>query len=122
MSVVESPLRGARVWRWTTFSGLSLLVLVTVHMIAHHFVLEETGGLRSYAQVLDYVSSPIILVSESTFLIAVTVHGLLGLRGVLYDLGPTERGRRAIDRGLMALGAVTIAYGAFLLGTLASRA
>ena len=30
--------RGARVWRWTTFSGLALLVLVTVHMVAHHFV------------------------------------------------------------------------------------
>lgn len=122
MSVVERPLRGARVWRWTTFSGVALLVLVTVHMVAHHFVVDEIGGLRDYARVLEYVSSPIILVSESTFLVAVTIHAMLGLRGVLYDLGPGARARRRIDVGLVALGAATIAYGAFLLGTLASRA
>lgn len=122
MSVVERRLRGARVWRWTTFSGVALLVLVTVHMVAHHFVVDEIGGLRDYARVLEYVSSPIILVSESTFLVAVTIHAMLGLRGVLYDLGPGARARRRIDVGLVALGAATIAYGAFLLGTLASRA
>lgn len=122
MSVVERPLRGARAWRWTTFSGLSLLLLVTVHMVAHHFVVESVGGLRTYAQVLDYVSNPIIIVSESVFLVAVTVHAMLGLRGVLFDLGPSARARRSIDRGLVALGTLTVAYGAFLLATLASRA
>lgn len=122
VSVVERPLRGARVWRWTTFSGVLLLVLVTVHMVAHHFVVEEIGGLRDYASVLDYVSSPIIVASEGTFLVAVTIHAMLGLRGVLLDLGPGARGRRRIDVGLSALGTATIAYGAFLLGTLASRA
>jgi succinate dehydrogenase hydrophobic anchor subunit len=122
VSVIERPLRGARIWRWTTFSGVALLVLVTVHMVAHHFVVEEIGGLRDYANVLDYVSSPIIVVSEATFLVAVTIHAMLGLRGVLYDLGPGVRARRRIDVGLIVLGAATIAYGAYLLGTLVSRA
>jgi len=122
VSVVERPLRGARVWRWTTFSGVALLVLVTVHMVAHHFVVEEIGGLRDYAHVLEYVSSPIIVASEATFLVAVTIHAMLGLRGVLYDLGPGVRARRRIDVGLVALGAATVAYGAYLLGTLVSRA
>ncbi|MFM8998880.1 MAG: hypothetical protein ACKOKE_02195 [Actinomycetota bacterium] len=122
MSVVERPLRGARAWRWTTGSGVLLLALVTVHMVAHHFVVDEIGGLRDYASVLDYVSSPIIIASEATFLLAVTVHAMLGLRGVLYDLGPNARVRRRIDVGLVALGAATVAYGAYLLATLVSRA
>jgi hypothetical protein len=46
------------VWWWTVGTGAALLVLVTVHMVAHHFVVEEVGGLRTYQQVLEYVSNP----------------------------------------------------------------
>lgn len=114
--------RNARIWRFTAFSGLALLVLVTVHMVAHHFVVESTGGLRDYAAVLDYVSNPLIVAVESTFLVAVTVHAMLGVRGILLDLGPSAPARRRIDRGLTALGAVTLLYGFFLIGVLTSRA
>lgn len=123
MSVAPTPTyRNARVWRLTAFSGIALLVLVTVHMVAHHFVVDSIGGLRDYAAVLEYVSNPIIIVVESAFLLAVTIHAMLGLRGVLLDLGPSERARRRIDRFLVGLGAATIAYGALLISTLASRA
>ncbi len=117
-----SELRTARAWRWTTGTGIALLVLVGVHMVAHHFVVEEVGGLRTYRQVLAYVANPAIFVVESAFLIAVTAHTLLGLRGVLLDLGPGPRARRRIDAALWALGIATVAYGLFLVGTLASRA
>lgn len=123
MQVAERrTFRNARLWSITAVSGVALLVLVTVHMVAHHFVVESVGGLRDYAQVLEYVSSPIILVVESAFLVTVTAHAMLGLRGVLLDLGPGPRARRRIDVGLVALGILTVAYGAVLLGTLASRA
>ena len=49
----------------TASSGVALLVLVTIHMVAHHFVVEEVGGLRTYAQVLDYIANPVIFVIES---------------------------------------------------------
>jgi succinate dehydrogenase hydrophobic anchor subunit len=91
-------------------------------MVAHHFVVEDVGGLRSYRQVLEYVSHPAILTIEAFFLLVVTIHGLLGLRSVLYDLNLGSRARRRIDVGLWLLGLATIAYGFFLLGTLASRA
>lgn len=118
----SAPARTARAWRWTTGTGIALLALVGVHMIAHHFVVEEVGGLRTYRQVLAYVANPVIFVVESAFLIAVTAHALLGLRGVLLDLGPGPRARRRIDAALWALGIATVAYGLFLVGTLASRA
>jgi succinate dehydrogenase hydrophobic anchor subunit len=101
---------------------VSVLVLVTAHMIAHHFVVEEIGGLRTYDQVLSYMSHPAILVLESAFLVTVTIHAMLGLRSVLYDFGLSARAKRLISRGLVALGVVTVAYGFVLLFTLAARA
>jgi len=116
------PGRSARGWGVTTLSGLAVLILVTVHMVANHFVIESIGGLRDYQQVLEYISTPVIFVLESLFLVFVTVHAMLGLRGVLLDLDPTPRTLRWIDRGLVALGIITLAYGFLLIGVLASRA
>jgi succinate dehydrogenase hydrophobic anchor subunit len=114
--------RRSRTWRWTAITGVSLLVLVTAHMIAHHFVVEEIGGLRTYDQVLSYISHPAILTLESAFLVVVTVHAMLGVRSVLFDFGLSVRAKRLVSRGLAVLGAVTIAYGFVLLFTLAARA
>ena len=114
--------RSAGEWRTMTLTGLGLLVLVTVHMIANHFVVRSIGGLRDYQQVLAYIANPAIFTIESLFLLFVTVHAMLGLRGVLLDLDPAPRLRRWIDRGLAVLGLATLAYGYFLIGTLASRA
>jgi succinate dehydrogenase hydrophobic anchor subunit len=111
-----------RVWRWTAFTGVALLVLVTIHMIAHHFVVESIGGLRTYRQILDYIANPVMFTIECTFLVVVTIHAMLGLRSVLFDLNFGARARARVNRGLVALGALTIAYGLALIGTLASRA
>lgn len=110
------------VWRATAFSGIGLLVLIGIHMVANHFVVESVGGLRSYEQVIDYIANPVILAVEGLFLLFVTAHAMLGLRSVLFDLTGDPRHRRLIDRGLVMLGAATVAYGAVLIGILASRA
>ena len=114
--------RSSRAWWWTSLTGAALLVLMAVHMVAHHFVVEDVGGLRSYDQVLDYIATPVIFTLELFFLIVVTIHALLGLRGVLLDLGIGSRARRRTDVLLWLLGILTVAYGFFLVGTLASRA
>jgi succinate dehydrogenase hydrophobic anchor subunit len=119
------PVAGGRarlIWRLTAGSGVALLLLITVHMIANHFVVESVGGLRSYEQVLDYIANPVMLAIEIAFLGVVTLHAMLGLRSVLFDLTGSDRHRRWIDRGLVALGIVTVAYGLVLVLTLASRA
>jgi succinate dehydrogenase hydrophobic anchor subunit len=135
MAVVETrprtPARGrhprphyqptVRVWRAIAVTGVALLVLVTVHMVANHFVIESVGGLRTYRQVLEYIGNPVIFTIECFFLLVVTAHALLGLRGVLFDMGFGARARRRIDLGLWVLGVATVAYGFLLVGTLASR-
>ena len=91
-------------------------------MVAHHFVVDEVGGLRTYRQVLEYIGNPIILVMECLLLVTVTAHAMLGLRSVLLDLNLSARTRRLVDRGLVALGVATLGYGFVLIGVLASRA
>jgi succinate dehydrogenase hydrophobic anchor subunit len=111
----------SRTWAWTAGTGVALLVLVTIHMVAHHFVVEQIGGLRTYQDVLDYIGNPVIFAIESAFLVVVTIHAMLGLRSVLFDFGLSERWKRVVDRGLVGLGVLTVAYGFVLIGVLASR-
>jgi len=110
-----------RAWWWTVGTGAALLVLMCVHIVANHFVVDEVGGLRTYHQVLEYLSHPVIVVTESLLIVVVTIHAMLGVRGILLDFDMSARARRRVDRGLWALGGATIAYGLFLLLTLASR-
>jgi succinate dehydrogenase hydrophobic anchor subunit len=101
---------------------MALLVLVTVHMVAHHLVVREIGGLRTYDQVLAYIGNPVIFVIEAVFLVVVTWHAMLGLRAVLLDLNLPAALERLVRPGVIALGAVTVTYGLLLIGVLAGRA
>ena len=112
---------GSRWWLATVSTGVALLVLVTAHMVAHHFVVQGIGGLRNYGQVLEYIGNPWIRATESLLLVIVTAHAMLGLRAVLFDMGLSSRARRLVSKGLVVLGSVTIAYGFFLLSVLAAR-
>jgi succinate dehydrogenase hydrophobic anchor subunit len=114
--------RTARSWLATSLTGVALLALVTVHMIAHHFVVDRIGGLRTYRQVIEYIANPVMFAVESVFIVVVTWHGMLGLRAVLLDLHLPARIERIVRPGVVVLGVVTVGYGFLLIGTLAARA
>jgi succinate dehydrogenase hydrophobic anchor subunit len=113
--------RSARVWRWTAGSGIALVALATLHIVAQHFVVHQKGGLRTYSEVLSYVGNPVIFVLESGFVFAVTIHAMLGIRGILHDLDLVPRTSRRLDVVLWVVGTVTVAYAMGLLITLAIR-
>jgi len=100
-------------------SGVLLLVLLTVHMIVQHFV--ARGGLRSYADVVAWISNPLVFVVEVLFLLTVTWHAIAGVHAVLLDFGLRGRAERIVARVLLDLGVVTVVYGTWLLATLASK-
>jgi succinate dehydrogenase hydrophobic anchor subunit len=122
-SRVEAYRRGrsARLWHWTAGTGMALVVLATMHIVAQHFIVHQKGGLRTYGEVLSYIGNPVIFVLEAAFLVVVTIHAMLGVRGVLGDLDLSPVTRRRIDRGLWVLGTATVGYGMALLITLAVR-
>jgi succinate dehydrogenase hydrophobic anchor subunit len=99
-------------WLVQAITGLLLILLLGLHMVAHHFVVE--GGLRNFEEVIDYISNPVIFVLEVLFLIVVTPHAMLGLQSIVLDLGPSESATRTITWFFRILTIVIIAYGIWL--------
>ena len=110
---------GTTAWILQVVSGVLLVVLLGLHIVTQHFVVK--GGLRDYAQVVSYLSNPVVLAVESLFVVVVIWHAMLGLRAVLLDFGFGRRGQALITRGVVALGAVTVAYSFWLIFTLAAK-
>ncbi len=106
-------------WAWQAVTGALLLVLLTLHMIANHFVVQ--GGLRDYQQVIAYITNPIILPLETLFLVVVSWHGLLGLRAVIFDFGLSARTERIVTRAFVVVWLATIVYGVTLLAILVTH-
>lgn len=106
-------------WLAQVVSGVLLLVLLTVHMVAQHFVVE--GGLRTYDQVIAWIRNPVVFAVEALLLVCVTWHGIAGVHAVLLDLGLRGRAERIVARVLFDLAVATILYGLWLLYMLAFR-
>ncbi|HEX2988550.1 MAG TPA: hypothetical protein VHS06_10310 [Chloroflexota bacterium] len=106
-------------WIWQAASGLGLLLLLGLHMIAQHFV--AAGGLRSFQDVLAYIRTPVVMLLEVAFLIVVTYHALLGVRAVVADLGFARRREDTVNRVLTVIGVLVVAYGLYLTWYLALR-
>ncbi|MEZ4540875.1 MAG: hypothetical protein R3C43_12970 [Chloroflexota bacterium] len=104
--------RSGSLWLIQAFSGLLLVIILGVHMIAHHFIVE--GGLRDYQQVLDYVSNPVVFTIEALFVVVAVIHALLGVRAIITDLRPSAGTLRAVNWVLVVFGALTIGYGVYL--------
>lgn len=118
----EMYLRGrgtASSWLWQSFTGIALLLLVGLHMIANHFIAQ--GGIRDYAGVIDYLRNPVIVALEVLFLLLVTSHALLGVRSILFDLGLSQRTERFITGVMWVLGLLTIGYGLWLTWTITAN-
>jgi succinate dehydrogenase cytochrome b556 subunit len=120
MQNVSEKRQGTLGWVAQAISGVLLLGLLGLHMIAHHFVVK--GGLRDYQQVLVYLGNPLILVIELVFLVVVTYHALVGVRSIIFDLGLEPGQERTVTGVLTVIGAIVIIYGFYLAIALFSRA
>jgi len=108
-------------WSWIlqAFTGALLLVLLGLHMVVQHFVVE--GGLRNYQQVVEYLSNPFVFLLETAFLITVTWHALLGVRAILLDLGLKPATEQKLSTALTIIGVIAVAYGIWLSATIVSQ-
>jgi succinate dehydrogenase hydrophobic anchor subunit len=100
-------------WLAQTVTGVLLLILLTVHMVAQHFVV--SGGLRTYDQVVAWIRNPVVFAVEALLLVCVTWHGIAGVHAVLLDLGLRGRAERILARILLDVAVATILYGLWLL-------
>ncbi len=106
---------GARwIWIIQAVSGIALVGLVAAHLVAQHYL--AAGGLRTYAEVVDYLRQPVALGLELAFLVVVTAHALLGVRAIIVDLGPSRRLQQRTDIALWIVGFAMVVYGIQLTG------
>ena len=117
--VTPRSAEGAGLWFLKILTGFLVIVVLAIHLVVNHLIVE--GGLLSYADVVRYYQIAIIPIMEIAFLIFVVVHALIGLRSVLLDLHPSNKALRLMNYGLGLLGAVSIAYGIWLVVVIAGR-
>lgn len=106
--------------RWVAQAGLGILlvVLLSVHLIANHWIAPQ--GLLSYADVVRYYDVPGIALMEILFLVIVTAHCLLGLHGILLDLYLSSNLTKVLTWLMIILGISTVIYGAGLIWEVAA--
>jgi succinate dehydrogenase hydrophobic anchor subunit len=100
-------------WLWQVFTGVGLVILLGLHLVANHFIAK--GGLRDYSEVVSYLRNPVILALEMLFLVCVTTHALLGARAIFLDFGLTDRGERLLTKVLKGIGVLTVGYGLLIM-------
>jgi succinate dehydrogenase hydrophobic anchor subunit len=103
-------------WLAQSISGLLLVGLLGLHLIANHFIVP--GGLQTYRDVVHYLSNPLILALETVFLAVVTLHALLGVRALLLDAGLPAHAEGRVNVSLAALGLVIVVYALWLTFTI----
>jgi succinate dehydrogenase hydrophobic anchor subunit len=115
-----APRRGIPPFVGQVLSGAALLVLLTLHMVAQHFVVPT--GLRFYEDVIEWLKNPVVVAVEITFLSFVTYHALVGVRAILFDFGFSERTERRITAVMWVVGIGTVVYGVVLLWAIINAA
>lgn len=106
------------IWAVKQVSGVLVFVLIIVHLIANHLVVEN--GLMSYKDVVAYLSNPWIAMMESIFLLVVVSHSLLGLRSVILDFNPAGKVMKFMDPAFILIGILASVYGIWLTITVGS--
>jgi len=119
-SVMAKTDRSGGLWLTQVVTGVLLIVVLGLHLVAHHFIVE--GGLRDYDDIIAYLANPIVVALEVIFLVTVALHSMLGLRAIALDLNPGEATKRRINIVLAAVGTSMVLYGLWLTFTLTGRA
>lgn len=104
---------GVGLWLVKIITGLLVIIVLSIHFIINHAV--APGGLLSYQDVLRYYTIWIVPIMEGIFLVIVVTHSLIGLRSIILDLNPSPRISKWLDIILLAVGAIAITYGIWLL-------
>jgi succinate dehydrogenase cytochrome b556 subunit len=110
----ETRSGGYSAWAWIlqAASGALLVVLLSLHLIAQHFM--APGGVLEYNEVVAHLRNPIIFVLETAFAGSVLFHAFAGVRAILLDLGLSKTQERPINITLTVLGVGLFVYGLIL--------
>ena len=89
-------MRETKFWTWHIFTGLLILVLLSIHMITMHLDgilgwFNPAGGEAiDWANLIARAKLFIYAILYIVLLAAALYHGLYGFRTILFELGPKQ--------------------------------
>jgi succinate dehydrogenase hydrophobic anchor subunit len=117
--IATSKVAGTWAWFFQRLSAVLLVVFLGIHLYVAHFmgVSEEKPGetLITFNEVQVRLDQLIYVVVDYGMLSMVLLHGLNGLRTVMFDFDMFAKRKKLIDVGLWVLGIATLIWGIIIL-------
>jgi len=107
------PGRGLGVWAFWLhrLSGLAIIFYLLMHILVISTIV---GGQANFNNAMTFLKSPIFVLLEMGLIGCITLHGLNGIRVVLFDLGMGIKRQKEIFVG-MAIAAAVLTGIAFVV-------
>jgi succinate dehydrogenase / fumarate reductase membrane anchor subunit len=117
--------RDQSLWTWHLAAGVVILLLLGLHMVIMHLdaivplaaSAPQGGDPIDWANVVVRAKSVFFLVTYVLLLGAALLHGLYGLRNILFELNPGTGTKKALSGLILTVGIVL-----FVVGTWAAWA
>lgn len=117
--IATSKVAGTWAWAFQRLSAVLLIVFLALHLLAAHFigVGEETGEepLITFEEVSVRLDQLLYIVVDYGMLSMVLLHGLNGLRTVMFDFDMFVKRKKFIDVALWVVGIGTLIWGVVIL-------
>jgi len=114
-----SKVAGTWAWFFQRLSAVLLVIFLGVHLYVAHFmdVSEETGEepLITFEEVSLRLDEVLYIVVDYGMLSMVLLHGLNGLRTVMFDFDMFVKRKKMVDVSLWTVGVATMAWGIVIL-------
>ncbi len=104
------PGRGLGMWAFWLhrLTGLALAIYLPIHILVISTVV---GGASTFNDAMKFLKAPLFVLFEMGLLAVVLIHGLNGLRIVLFDLGYGVKHQKVIFVVLMFIALVLFVIG-----------
>lgn len=104
------PGRGLGMWAFWLhrLTGLAIAGYLLLHILVISTVV---GGTDSFNQAMKFLKAPIFVLLEMGLLAVILIHGLNGIRIVLFDLGYGVKNQKQIFIALMLLAIIPFVIG-----------
>ena len=99
------PGRGLGVWAFWLhrLSGLAIIFYLLLHILVISTIV---GGQANFDSAMKFLKAPIFVLLEMGLIGCIAVHGLNGIRIVLFDLGIGIQRQKEIFIGMMIVAAI----------------
>ena len=117
--IATTKVAGTWAWFFQRLSAVLLVVFLAIHIYADHFMDldDKTPGdqLITFDEVSIRLDQLLYIVVDYGMLSMVLLHGLNGLRTVMFDFDMFAKRKKMVDIGLWVLGIATLVWGIIIL-------